>query len=844
MNANFENVGSVSIDAGLFMENAAAEPRQLWLTLFDHLDDDLYDGDFSYDDAEIPRVLIEFGDTASRAVKTSHRVTTSAAKVSGTKAPVQTTSATTTTRTVTGGTTVTTTTTRTSATISKYQATTNSSPYQAVAEVDIGPEPENSNGCDAQNLEQELRESLKTTVQDLDDEQQNRFAVDDERVQGLHFLEKTHQELKGEHEQDLEYGRNLKQTADDIDRSISQYKADVGAQIADLKDQIRDVEGKTSASNNKISTKTRENKALQDTIDIPEDLNEEGFSDEARNIRRENADIKRQVDTQIDALLKESHDRDNILNQHSEEVGKYNDTIYKYYTLLMKAEQARKIHQDSLNKVQEQVSNYDGQITHNEQRVQLGEIDIEMLGQTVATLRKDHDDSTKIYNQHINSLSDLLFGQGKEMSALRDHFNSIESRIKDMNTEVEKQKVSIAAYEKEMDLIKAIGFEEKVGKLQSDLKRAEDIRQKHQDELENAHQKWETKMEVFKGEEAERKRQEDQRIADIISHIDKLNKLTGEINELYKQLDQLNTKKVTDENRDEVQRDLDKEIENISLKLRWAMEERDNSRKDLDEALALAREKENEVREQEIRIRELLSQIQELKTLLEEKRRIIEQLERDIQLAIEEIERLKKIIEDLDRRIEILNNQISEKDREIANLLQELQFKDARLAELYAILKQEPVPVSDYKAVKGDQVDEMLAKYLIDCPVPVKRLGGGFYLFGTRKIYAKIMNGKLVVRVGGGYMVISEFITTYSEPEIIKLTKIAEQYGVDSIWDLDLEEVYYSKSPGNRNSPKGSPKGESSPSFNRSKKGTTFGNSINGTNREKKFNASALVRKL
>jgi hypothetical protein len=42
-------------------------------------------------------------------------------------------------------------------------------------------------------------------------------------------------------------------------------------------------------------------------------------------------------------------------------------------------------------------------------------------------------------------------------------------------------------------------------------------------------------------------------------------------------------------------------------------------------------------------------------------------------------------------------------------------------------------------------------------------------LFGTRKIYAKILNGKLVIRVGGGYMVIEEFISTYAEKELIKL---------------------------------------------------------------------------
>lgn len=55
------------------------------------------------------------------------------------------------------------------------------------------------------------------------------------------------------------------------------------------------------------------------------------------------------------------------------------------------------------------------------------------------------------------------------------------------------------------------------------------------------------------------------------------------------------------------------------------------------------------------------------------------------------------------------------------------------------------------------------------CPVPIKRMGDGNYFFGTKKIYAKIMNGKLVIRVGGGFMVIEEFITAYADSELIKV---------------------------------------------------------------------------
>jgi len=64
----------------------------------------------------------------------------------------------------------------------------------------------------------------------------------------------------------------------------------------------------------------------------------------------------------------------------------------------------------------------------------------------------------------------------------------------------------------------------------------------------------------------------------------------------------------------------------------------------------------------------------------------------------------------------------------------------------------------------------MLQKYINEMGVdlPITRLGAGFYMFGTRKIFAKIMNDKLVVRVGGGFMGIDEFIQTYSQAELQK----------------------------------------------------------------------------
>jgi len=75
-----------------------------------------------------------------------------------------------------------------------------------------------------------------------------------------------------------------------------------------------------------------------------------------------------------------------------------------------------------------------------------------------------------------------------------------------------------------------------------------------------------------------------------------------------------------------------------------------------------------------------------------------------------------------------------------------------------------------YKFVKGDEIDMMFGQAMIKCgcQVKVNRLSVGMYMFGSRKIIAKIVNGRLMIRVGGGFMTIIEFITQYGPMEMLK----------------------------------------------------------------------------
>jgi hypothetical protein len=59
----------------------------------------------------------------------------------------------------------------------------------------------------------------------------------------------------------------------------------------------------------------------------------------------------------------------------------------------------------------------------------------------------------------------------------------------------------------------------------------------------------------------------------------------------------------------------------------------------------------------------------------------------------------------------------------------------------YQLNKQKKT--KNYKAFKGDDVDAFLGNWINEngCPVPINRIGNGWYMFGSKKIYAKILNG-------------------------------------------------------------------------------------------------------
>jgi len=81
-----------------------------------------------------------------------------------------------------------------------------------------------------------------------------------------------------------------------------------------------------------------------------------------------------------------------------------------------------------------------------------------------------------------------------------------------------------------------------------------------------------------------------------------------------------------------------------------------------------------------------------------------------------------------------------------------------------------PAPLNKYTPVDGDEIDGKVSQVLLGHPSLVnkltfRRISAGRYQMGHKKYSMKVLNGFLVLRVGGGFMKFSEWLSKYGEKE-------------------------------------------------------------------------------
>mmetsp|Transcript_4742 Transcript_4742/g.4457 ORF Transcript_4742/g.4457 Transcript_4742/m.4457 type:complete len:176 (+) Transcript_4742:1189-1716(+) len=129
--------------------------------------------------------------------------------------------------------------------------------------------------------------------------------------------------------------------------------------------------------------------------------------------------------------------------------------------------------------------------------------------------------------------------------------------------------------------------------------------------------------------------------------------------------------------------------------------------------------------------------------------------------------------------------------------------------------------VAIYIPVREDPIDKRLAEYINNYPdrsklkIMFMRESSGIYQFGSRKIYVRVEKDRIIIRVGGGYLTIDEFLDIYTPIELEKIErkgtskKVVEKVAIQrTLIGRELREESPIRSPGKkvkRKSPKKSP---------------------------------------
>jgi len=128
----------------------------------------------------------------------------------------------------------------------------------------------------------------------------------------------------------------------------------------------------------------------------------------------------------------------------------------------------------------------------------------------------------------------------------------------------------------------------------------------------------------------------------------------------------------------------------------------------------------------------------------------------------------------LDQQIQMYEDLICEKDNQIEGMKVDLVDAEKKKKQEEEHFKQQLLDEAAkrqqrdwYVPTTGDKVDEMFAHAVNSCPhvVHVTKLGDGKYTYGSKTVFAKMVQENLVIRVSGGYMLVEEFLKNYAEAE-------------------------------------------------------------------------------
>ena len=176
---------------------------------------------------------------------------------------------------------------------------------------------------------------------------------------------------------------------------------------------------------------------------------------------------------------------------------------------------------------------------------------------------------------------------------------------------------------------------------------------------------------------------------------------------------------------------------------------------------SIKRDKTNEFLEElsrkDLELTELQKACQEKDFKISELTSLMQSQDADLKQALVFSDNIMKAKEGLEETVDLLTEQIK-------ILSEKLALAKQRNYELAQAKKDHSV---DKSKLASDNADERFSEYIKNYGVEhrFERVAEGVYSFGSKKVSITLKNGYLVCRVGGGYMMIEEFLKLFVEHE-------------------------------------------------------------------------------
>ena len=111
-----------------------------------------------------------------------------------------------------------------------------------------------------------------------------------------------------------------------------------------------------------------------------------------------------------------------------------------------------------------------------------------------------------------------------------------------------------------------------------------------------------------------------------------------------------------------------------------------------------------------------------------------------------------------------MNAKLQDREEDISQLEEILEDKDKYIDEL-----RRDVDAQNATKKKAAISSTRRAEPKVGFQLPMKRIRQGEYLFAGKVINAKVSNGKLLFRTGGGYIMFDEFLYQYAKDQVEEL---------------------------------------------------------------------------